>query len=55
VMGGVARRSWARNMNSVETAIEYNLTTDNHITLPYFTDEEKIRSLVDKMYISGGK
>jgi urocanate hydratase len=23
-MGGVARRSWARNPNSIETCIEYN-------------------------------
>lgn len=55
VMGGVARRSWARNMNSVETAIQYNLSTGNHITLPYFTNENKIKELVDKMYIPGGK
>ena len=48
-MGGVARRSWARNENSIETCIEFNKTyTDNHITLPFVADDELIKSIVDK-------
>ena len=37
VMGGVARRSWARNENSIETSIKYNVERkgQDHITLPF--------------------
>ncbi len=51
VMGGVARRAWARNKNSIETSIEYNNNNrgDDHITLPYIADEDLIKSLVEKM------
>ena len=50
VMGGVARRSWARNLNAVETSIDYNVKQEGrgHITLPYLTDEAMISSVVDK-------
>lgn len=52
VMGGVARRAWARNENSVTTCMEYNKVREgtDHITLPYLTDEDKIKSLVEKHY-----
>lgn len=42
VMGGVARRSWARNEHSIETAAEFNLKYkgENHLTLPYLVDEK---------------
>jgi len=48
VMGGVARRAWARNPNSIETSISYNENQKgkDHITLPFLTDEEKISTLV---------
>lgn len=51
VMGGVARRAWARNRNSIETSIEYNLNNrgDDHITLPYLADEELIKRLVENI------
>jgi len=51
VMGGVARRAWARNKNSIETSIEYNKNNvgDDHITLPYIADEKLIKDLVEKM------
>ncbi len=51
VMGGVARRAWARNKNSIETSIEYNKNNvgDDHITLPYIADDKLIKSLVEKM------
>lgn len=56
VMGGVARRSWARNENALKTSIEYNeINKENHITLPYLTDEKFISELVDKNYVKGGK
>lgn len=44
VMGGVARRSWARNPHGVETAMEYNRRRagEGHITIPYIADEELI-------------
>lgn len=49
VMGGVARRAWARNPHSIETVIEYN--NDNkgtdHITLPYIANDDLIKKLVD--------
>ncbi len=48
VMGGVARRAWARNPHSIETVIEYN--NDNkgtdHITLPYIANDDLIKKLV---------
>ncbi len=48
VMGGVARRAWARNENSIRTGIEYNRSRNgaDHITIPYLTDENLIRKLV---------
>jgi urocanate hydratase len=50
VMGGVARRAWARNPHSIETSIEYNQkhSSTDHITLPYITDESLISSVVEK-------
>lgn len=48
-MGGVARRAWARNENSIETCIEYNNTyKDNHITLPFVADDELVKETVKK-------
>ncbi|MGC7870052.1 urocanate hydratase [Desulfosporosinus sp. SYSU MS00001] len=44
VMGGVARRSWARNSHSVETSIEFNERYQGagHITIPFIPSEELI-------------
>ena len=44
VMGGVARRAWARNEHSVETCAEYNLRHADlgQITLPYTVDDKLI-------------
>jgi len=52
VMGGVARRSWARNEHSVETAVEYNdkYKGAGHITLPYIADEDFVQAQVEKMF-----
>lgn len=51
-MGGVARRAWARNENSIETCIEYNekFKDKDHITIPYVVDDDLVESLVDKKY-----
>ena len=48
VMGGVARRSWARNEHSVEVAAEYNenYAGKGHITLPYLVNDELIDRVV---------
>lgn len=50
VMGGVARRSWARNPHSIETALTYNQKNagGSQITLPYLTDEKQVREAVQK-------
>lgn len=49
VMGGVARRAWARNEQSIATSIRYNEANKNsdHITLPYRADEEMLKELVE--------
>jgi len=56
VMGGVARRAWARNENSINTAIDYNLQGAGkyHITLPYAADDKLVRELVAKNYKKTG-
>lgn len=51
VMGGVARRAWARNENSIATSVEYNwknIDTDQ-ITIPYIADDVMINKLVEKL------
>ena len=52
VMGGVARRAWARNENSIETVIDYNkkFKETDHITIPYVADEGLVKDLVEKYY-----
>lgn len=48
VMGGVARRAWARNPNAITTVKEFNtMHADSYqITEPYPVDEEMIRKHV---------
>lgn len=48
VMGGVARRSWARNPNALRTSEAFNARNaeDYHITLPYIPEENLIRQVV---------
>ena len=52
VMGGVARRAWARNDNAIATSAEYNLLNAgrDHITLPYLADEASIKALVEEKW-----
>lgn len=52
VIGGVARRAWARNENAVDTCIDYNGIRDkNHITLPFVAEDEyKLAEYVHEQY-----
>lgn len=50
VMGGVARRSWARNENSIATSIEHNKKSSDHITLPFMPKEGLVEKLVEDMF-----
>jgi urocanate hydratase len=53
VMAGVARRSWARNQNAIDTTLEFN-QMDNHsiATIPFDINKEllskKIKELIKK-------
>ena len=51
VMGGVARRSWARNENAMSTVSEFNDSHGNQgffITEPFVADDAYIKSLINK-------
>ena len=50
VMGGVARRAWARNSNAVATAIKYNQEhqDSDHISVPYIADEAFVQGIIDE-------
>jgi len=52
VMGGVARRAWARNENSMETCMQYNQLRKgtDHITLPFIPDETLVEDLVAEAF-----
>ncbi|SNX54282.1 urocanate hydratase [Thermoanaerobacterium sp. RBIITD] len=52
VIGGVSRRSWARNEHSIETAISFNKSykESSQITLPYLADEELIERSVNDYF-----
>ncbi|MEW6244488.1 MAG: urocanate hydratase [Bacillota bacterium] len=52
VMGGVARRAWARNENSIATSIDYNRENQgtDHITLPYIPKQELVSRLVAEVF-----
>ncbi len=49
VMGGVARRNWARNKPAIETAALWNKRQQGkgHITLPYIPKEGLVEKLVE--------
>lgn len=52
VMGGVARRAWARNENSITTSMEYNkeFAGTDHITIPFIPKEDLVKGLVAKAF-----
>jgi len=49
VIGGVARRAWARNEHSIETSIEFNERYKGlgHITVPFIPKDELIDRVVE--------
>ena len=51
VMGGVARRAWARNPASIETSMEYNNKHQGEaqITIPYLVDDALIEKMTEDM------
>ncbi len=52
VMGGVARRCWARNPNAMQVAMAYNQENSNgdQITVPFLADPQKIDQAVDTFF-----
>ena len=50
VMGGVARRAWARNENSITTCMDYNKINEgqDHITIPYIPKKDLIKDVVEE-------
>ncbi len=50
VMGGVARRNWARNENAIKTSAEWNEKHEGqgHITIPFLSDDKFIDKIVDE-------
>ena len=48
VMGGVARRSWARNPHAMETSAEFNESHADgyHITLPHIAEDDLINKVL---------
>lgn len=52
VMGGVARRSWARNEHAMEVAKEYNriYANESHITIPYLAEEKLVEEQVHQHF-----
>jgi urocanate hydratase len=50
VMGGVARRNWARNEHAVDTSVAYNenYAGKGHITIPYVAADELVDRVVDE-------
>lgn len=51
VIGGIARRAWARNSNAIEVAENWNIDKKGiaQITLPNLADNELIDKLVEKL------
>ncbi len=50
VMGGVARRSWARNQHAMQTTQNFNNNhqADYQITMPFVADEQYINQLINE-------
>ncbi len=47
VMGGVARRSWARNVHAMETTDEFNRIMPGYdITMPYVADDSLVKDVI---------
>jgi len=50
VMGGVARRNWARNTNAMEVSRTFNQSNQGvgHITIPFVARDDMVKGLVAK-------
>jgi len=50
VMGGLARRNWARNENAISTAAKWNMSNEakGHITLPFIPKAGLVENLVQE-------
>jgi urocanate hydratase len=57
VMGGVARRNWARNPNAMEVAMSYNSENGNgdQITIPFQADEKQVVKAVAALFVKRPK
>jgi urocanate hydratase len=55
VMGGVARRNWARNDNAMAVSRSFNQSHKGvgHITIPYVAEDEMVRTLVEEKLKEG--
>ncbi|MFW9818866.1 MAG: urocanate hydratase, partial [Candidatus Thorarchaeota archaeon] len=49
VIGGIARRSWARNTNALETAYNWNIENKEkgYLTLPFLTEEKLLENVIE--------
>ncbi len=49
VMGGIARRSWARNPNAFQTAYNWNIENEKrgHLTLPFIAEDKLLDDIVE--------
>ena len=54
VMGGVARRNWARNENAMAVAVEYNRLNESRdqITIPYLVENGLVEKSVAELFSS---
>jgi urocanate hydratase len=52
VMGGVARRNWARNENAMQVAEAYNLENNSgdQITMPYQAEESLLDEALSELF-----
>ena len=50
VMGGIARRSWARNPHAMETAYFWNIENKErgHLTLPFLSNDNLLDRVIDE-------
>ncbi|MBW2072952.1 MAG: urocanate hydratase, partial [Deltaproteobacteria bacterium] len=57
VLGGVARRAWARNEHSIQVSMEHNRESKglDHITIPYVADHDLVARVVAKGLAESGK
>ena len=52
VMGGVARRAWARNEHSILVSMEHNEENrdTDHITIPYLADDDLVAKVAREAF-----